>query len=63
MDFAPGGRSGAPIAVKLSRSPDARSLAAQSVLSLQAAVREHGLAGLPPTEIPAAGRLQLDDWL
>jgi hypothetical protein len=57
-----GFRPGAPVIAQRPAS-FAHPLAAQSVLMLQAAVREHGLAGLPPTRLPVVGSGRPSDLL
>jgi hypothetical protein len=44
-------------------TPLVQPLAAQSVTMLQAAYRNEGLAGLPPTQLPTVGSGRLGDML
>jgi hypothetical protein len=63
VGVGPNIQSGMQVAVHRSAPELAPPLAAQSVFRLQAAVREHGIAGLPPTRLPAVGSGRPSDVL
>ena len=58
-----GPRSNVPIAIARPSPVVSQRLAAQSVISLEAAIREHGVEGLPANGFADVGRLQLPDLL